>query len=107
MAMKSTILNDSEVTRFILECCCASPRHILVIDLIQDLKTDPFAEVMFLDPGSASSLWARIKNAFKHVIFKEDIPICASMLINSKSISQLEEILNGLKSFEGVRSHKE
>jgi hypothetical protein len=105
--MKSIILNDSEVTRYILECSCGSPQHLVVVDLIQDLKSEPFAEVMFLDPGSIPTLWGRIKNAFMHIFFKEDIPVCGSVIINGKNISQLEEILNGLKSFEGVRSHKE
>ena len=105
--MKSIILNDPEATRYILECGCGSPSHLIVVDLIQDLKTEPFAEVMFLDPGSIPTLWGRIKNAFMHLFFKEDIPVCGSIIINGKNISQLEEVLNGLKSFNAGDSPKE
>ena len=96
--MKSKI---SQSRRF-LECDCASPDHLLVVDLLEeedqdnDIKWIQLAEFGFLSNHRAS-WWKRIYYAFRYIFRKDGFLTHDSVCFSEINIEELEKLVGTIK----------
>jgi hypothetical protein len=94
--MKSKVSED----RFIIECSCGSPDHLLIIDLFEDDKDDRyFSDISFYFVSNYRlSFFKRLWVAFKYVFFLEPPFESDSVHITEQNIEDLEEMTERLRS---------
>jgi len=96
--MKSKLFSS----RRFLECECASPDHLLVVDLLEkeaqdeDIKWIELAEFGFISNYKAS--WRkRVYYAYRYIFKKYSFLTHDSVCFNETNIEQLEELISAIK----------
>lgn len=93
--MKSKILDNDYVKRFIIECDCGSSEHLLVFDIsLEENFKDIFVH---LTSNWRKPFWCKIIQSFRYLIGKEKYLDMDGIIISKKNIEDLEEVINCIK----------
>jgi len=90
--MKSGLYDD----RYIIECKCADPQHLLIVDLYGYKEGEGSIDIYFCS-NYKDSLWSRIKSALKFIFNKDSFLTSDSVWITKENIKHLEEVIKAIK----------
>lgn len=88
--MKSEVLED----RYIVECDCSSPDHIMMFDFDSELKMID----IYFSGNWRDSFFKRLKYACKFLFFKKSFVWGDSIVITNRNAQQIQEILDKVKN---------
>lgn len=91
--MKSSVVED----RYIVECECGDPQHLLAFDFYEETKTKLHVVSVYLSSNWRRPLFERIVMALKFIFNHQAFIWSSSVAISSSNIKDLEEWVNFIK----------
>lgn len=96
--MKSKVTED----RFIIECACGSPDHLLIIEMFEDEYSYgmvPSDISFYFTSDWRIPFFRRIKCALEFIFFKKSFYTSNSVHINEQNIEDLKEMILKWETF--------
>jgi hypothetical protein len=96
--MKSTFMKNKDINidRYLIECNCTNPHHILVFDIDKEIR---YVSVAFVS-NYHESVFKRIRNVIKYILFKDFYYTSDSIILTENNIEDLDEMIKALKKIK-------
>jgi len=96
--MKSKLVKD----RYIIECSCRTPTHLLVFDFDKDEYEEgvfgKYPEIsVYFTSNHILNFFGRLKVCFKYLFKKESFLIGDDVIINKNNIEELQEWIDYIR----------